>query len=260
MVRTKTFKNIVLFFIIICLVSGFSVNINAQSLSVYTNEDNGHEVYIEDDAELLTEHQETKLLENMKDITKYGGVALKTVNKNPEYSTENLARNFYREKFGTLSGVVFVIDMDKRYIYIFSDGEIYKTITRSYAEIITDNVYEYASDEEYYECCEKAFSQILALLEGRKIAQPMKYISNFLIATLLALIINYFIVMAVSKANKPDDEKLLKYMNHSLRVSNMAIEFSHQTRVYSPQESSSGGGGGGGGGGGSSGGGGGHSF
>jgi uncharacterized protein len=102
--------------------------------------------------------------------------------------------------------------------------------------------------------------QMLALLEGRKIAQPMKYISNFLIATLLALIINYFIVMAVSKANKPSDEKLLKYMNHSLQVSNLAVEFSHQTRVYSPQESSSGGGGGGGGGGGSSGGGGGHSF
>ena len=256
-VRTKRFKNIVLFLLITFLVSGFSVNINAEPL--FTNEDNGYDVYIEDDAELLMNYQEEKLLEIMKDITKYGGVALKTVDENPEYSTESLAKKFYREKFGTSSGVVFVIDMDNRYLYIFSDGEIYKTITKSYAEIITDNVYEYASDKEYYECCEKAFSQMLALLEGRKIAQPMKYISNFLIATLLALIINYFIVMAVSKANKPSDEKLLQYMNHSLQVSNLAVEFSHQTRVYSPQESSSGGGGGGGGGG-SSGGGGGHSF
>lgn len=260
MVHTKTFKNIILFLLISCLVCGFSVNIYAQSLSLYTNGDNGYEVYIEDDADLLMEHQEEELLEVMKEITKYGGVALKTVNENPEYSTENFARKFYREKFATTSGVVFVIDMDKRYIYIFSDGEIYKTITKSYAEIITDNVYEYASDEEYFKCCEKAFSQMLALLEGRKIAQPMKYISNFLIASLLALIINYFVVMKVSKMNKIDDEKLLKYMNHSLQVSNLAVEFSHQTRVYSPQESSSSGGGGGGGGGGSSGGGGGHSF
>ena len=256
-VRTRRFKNIILFLAIIIISSIFNINIYAEAL--YTNEDNGYEVYIEDDAELLTDNEEEKLLEVMKDITKYGGVALKTIDENPTYSTSGFAESFYREKFGTSSGVVFLIDMEERYIWIFSDGKIYKTVTNSYADIITDNVYEYASDEEYYKCCEKGFSQILSLLEGRKIAQPMKYISNILLAALIALIINYFIVMMVSKANRPSDEKLLEFMNHSLQVNNLTIEYERTSKVYSPQKSSSSGGGGGGGGG-RSGGGGGHRF
>ena len=87
-----------------------------------------------------------------------------------ELSTESYIKEFYRENFGNESGIVFLIDMDNRYIYLFSDGDIYDVVTKRYAEIITDNIYQYASDGEYYVCAYKAFEQVLDLLEGKDIS------------------------------------------------------------------------------------------
>lgn len=89
-----------------------------------------------------------------------------------------------------------MIDMDNRNIWIHSNGAIYRTITKSYADTITDNVYTYASAQDYYGCASEAYTQMATLLAGRRIAQPMKYISNALLALIIALLINYFVVRA----------------------------------------------------------------
>lgn len=70
--------------------------------------------------------------------------------------------------------------MDNRNIWIHSNGGIYRIITSSYADTITDNVYQYATKRDYYGCCYEAFTEMLTLLQGNRIAQPMKYISNAL--------------------------------------------------------------------------------
>ena len=89
-------------------------------------------------------------------------------------------------------GTVFLIDMSQRYIYIFSDGNNYKMITRAKSETITDNVYKYAVKEQYYQCAEKAYNQMYTVLEGGKIAEPMKYISNTLLSLMhYQLILHY---------------------------------------------------------------------
>ena len=145
----------------------------------------------------------------------------------------------------------------------------YDIITKSYANTITDNVYTFASDEEYFDCANTAFEQINTLLEGRAIAQPMKYISNALLAIVLALLINYFVVMFVSRGRKPSNAQLLDGIYSKVEIHNPRMDLTNQTKRYSPQSSgssgstsrSSGGGfSGGGGGGGSRGGGGGHRF
>jgi len=252
----KLFMGIVLGICLFC-VSAFE----SDAKEINTN----YQVIIEDGADLLTKEQETSLYKVMENITEYGNVAFVSVAENSS-SAETFARRFYQEKFGTDSGTVFLIDMDNRMIWIHSDGAIYKVVTTSYANTITDNVYRYASREEYYECAKETFNQIHALLEGDRIAQPMKYISNALLALILAFFINFGVVSYFARLKRPSDTQLLRNMERRFTYTKPIANFTHKTKVYDPIESSGGsssGGsrsGGSSGGGSSSGGGGGHSF
>ena len=240
-------------------------NADKNSGTVYTNSETGYSVIIEDDASLLSNDEKIQLAETMKDITPYGSVAFKSISYNPYSSTSSFVEKYYHSLFGTGSGTVFLIDMDNRNIWIYSDGSIYSTITTAYANVITDNVYTYASDRDYFSCANKAFIQEAALLQGRRISQPMKYISNALLAIAIAILINYFIVRQTSRVRKASDNEIVNGVFANNAFNNVSVNFIRQTRTYSPRSSSSSGSsgghsGGGGGGGGHSGGGGGHSF
>ncbi len=231
----------------------------------YVNPDTNYRIYIEDQAELLTEDQHLELSQAMQGITAYGSAAFLTTDSNAA-STESLARSYYMERFGTASGTVFVIDMDNRNIWIHSDGAVYKVITSAYADTVTDNVYRYASNGDYYGCAREAFAEICALLEGQRIAQPMKYISNALLAMILALLANFGLVICFTRLRKPGENVLLSNVYRRFRFTKPNAIYTHQTKTYDPAFGGGGGGSGGssggssGGGGGSSGGGGGHSF
>jgi len=236
----------------------------------WINPDTGYQVWVEDEAGLLTQEQLTELSQVMEGITAYGNVGFVTTD-NHDSSTENFARGYYRNRFGTDSGTIFVIDMDKRNIWIHSDGAVWKVVTAAYADTITDNVYRYASRGDYYGCAREAFEEIHKLLKGQKIARPMKYISNALLAMILAMLANYGLVICFTRLHQPKRKALLANMERKFRYSQIKAVHTHQTKIYDPVSSgsgggssghSSGGGGGhsGGGGGGRSGGGGGHSF
>lgn len=255
------FIRMIVFVLSVLSLVNLSGIVEAHADVVYINEDNGYEVIIEDDAGLLSWEERIKLQEDMEKITEWGNVAFKTIDDNIYVETKYYAEAYYNDTFGGSSATVFLIDMDKRNIWIYSGGKIYKTITKSYAYTITDNVYRYASDGKYYECSSEAFKQIYALLNGQKIAQPMKYISNAFLAVILALIINYFIVRKFSSPQKVKRQELLRSMMYHCAVNEPNANFKYQTKKYDPPSSSShGSSGGGGGGGGHSGGGGGHSF
>lgn len=237
---------------------------------VYENPDTKYQIIIEDRADLLSETEEAQLAEEMQEITTYGNVAFVTIDQNPYSSAEQFIQNFYQEYFQVSSGTIFLIDMDNRKIWIHSNGRIYRTITKSYANIITDNVYSYASKREYYQCASRAFRQISTLLRGEKIAQPMKYICNACLAVVVAFLINYFIVMMYSKSKKPSDANVLMGIPMKYQLNHPKVQLIRETKRYSPVSSNSGGRSSGGshssgggfssGGGHSSGGGGGHSF
>lgn len=225
----------------------------------------GYQLIIDDRAELLTQAEEAALELDMQGITEYGNVAFLTVDDNYASTAENYAKGFYRNHFGRESGAVFLIDMNNRKIWIVCEGSISRIIDNDYTEVITDNIYTYASREEYYTCAQKAFEQIYTLLEGGKIAQPMKYISNALLALGIALIINFLILRKSMGKVALSEEELLENVAHKYILKNKNLTVTNVTRVYSPPSSGSSGGGGGGsrGGGGSFGGGGssgGHSF
>lgn len=230
---------------------------------VYENT-NGYEVVIEDDMELLSSEEIVMLQQKMEPITEYGNVAFKSVSS--VTPTDRFAENYYDGLWGNESGTMFVIDMYNRMLYIYSNGAVYRTITKSYADTITDNVYTYASDEDYYTCASMVYEQMYTLLEGGRVAQPMKYLSNAFLAMIISFVILYFLVKGISAAKKPSESELLKGLEMAQNIDNIDVEFINETKTYSPQ--SSGGGGGGsrggsrssGGGGGSRGGGGGHRF
>lgn len=224
------------------------------------NPETGYDILIEDDADLLTDEEKNLLADTMERVSYYGNVAFKSIGYNPQ-STSSYARSYFHELFGSgvVNGTLFLIDMDNRELYLFSDGDIYRTVTTSYANVITDNIYTYASDGDYFTCADNAFDQVASLLEGQKIAMPMKYISNALLALLLAAMLNYFLVSFLSRSRKCSDEELLSVSQVSFTFRNAAAKKTTTTKVYNPASSGSGGGSSGGGGG-SSGGGGGHSF
>ena len=217
------------------------------------------DVVIKDEADLLSASEEAELYEIMKASAAYGNVMFLSVNENDYYSTYKLATVYYEDTFGYSDGVIFVIDMDERLLWVSGFGEIQYIITDDYCDTITDNIYSDASAERYFDCSAEAFRQIHSLLNGKNIPQPMKYACNFLLSVIIALLANYFIVMTISKKDRASTSSLRENMIAHCNINNARAQFTHETRVYNPSSSgSSGGGGGGGGGGGSSGGG--HSF
>ena len=260
---------IVLVLALVCVFlapfSSITAKAGNDNILQYDNPTTGYKAIIEDNANLLNDSEKEKLLGEMESITAYGNAMFHTINDNST-TADAYASSYFHGKFGTNSGVLFLIDMDNRKVFIFSDGDIYKTVTKTYANIITDNIYTYATKQEYYNCASKVFYQVNALLEGRRIAKPMKYISNILLAIVIALIINYISVRFYASAAKPARREILNSIFVNKEFKNANATFTRETKRYDPIETGSSGGGGsfggggGGGGGGSSGGGGGHSF
>ena len=219
---------------------------------VYQNSETGYVVRIVDDANLLSYEEEEKLVEDMKPVTKHGNAAFVSV-YNYDSSTRTYAENHADGLIGS-NGTLFLIDMGRREIYIYSQGAVWGKVTNSKARSITDNVYRHASAGSYYSCASAAFRQITAVLEGRLIAEPMKLISGILLSLLIGLVINFQIVRSTRKQNKPVKSSDLAAIGAAAGagiITASAIEV--YERIYSSSsdggsDGSSGGGGGGGGG------------
>lgn len=232
-------NKIKLILLIVMLLGINLTNVNAMTLEEYVNEDTNYKVVIEDDANLLTVGELERLKEEMKPLTKYGNIVFKTIDENPG-TEEYFAKEYYYENFGVESGTVFLIDMDNRTIYIYSNGENYELMTDDKAYIITDNVYNYASEGDYYKCASVAFKQIEKTLIGEKIAEPMRYISNILISITTAAFISFIIVAMNTRIGKSDKDEMLRRCNITFDVTNIKATKTGEKKVYSPRSDSSG--------------------
>lgn len=174
------------------------------------------DAWIQDDAELFTEDEQTAMLQEMQKITPFSPIVIYTTTQDAEGDEEQCARDFFDENLGKgANGTVILIDMDLRKICIWSDGEALSVISESYATTITDNAYTLASDGDYEGCVMQMLTQIEAVWNGQDIAMPMKHICNALLALLLALLLNIFIMLHASAASKTTDKKLLDSVAHA---------------------------------------------
>lgn len=228
----------------------YSLEEKDKNYLLYINDNSNYEIMIDDAADLLTDEEEEQLIPYMAKSSNGGFVMLVTTDYNKFSDADAYAGNYYRSRIPEESGILFLIDMDTRKLLFYSEGAYHRELTSSIMNIIGDNIYKYATNGDYYSCAQEAFIEISDVLEGKRIAAPMKYISNACLAILLALIINYFIARTVSKASKPSDDALVKSIYSKFNFSNPKVIFLHESRRYSPRSSGSGGSGGGGGGGG----------
>ena len=217
-----------------------------------------HKVIIKDYANVLTESQEAQLTETMQETARYCNVFFET-SEFAFHSSAYHAESSYKRELGTLDGVMFLIDLYNRQIYIYSYGEPYRIITKTNAYTITDNVYKYASEEKYFECANEAFRQINTLLAGEEISRPMKHISNILLAIIFSILLNYLLLKKTSKVHDMGSKNLLTGTKVSYNM-NQKYDMLSETRSTRSGSGGHGGIGGGFGGGGVGGGGGGHSF
>ena len=207
------------------------------------NPDTGYRLMIYDGADLLSSSEMKQLAEEMAGITNYGHACLLTTDENVYKDVQYYSEEIYDELFGYDNGVMFVIDMKTRYLWIQADGDFLKVITRSYSDDITDNAYKYATNGDYYSCASKVFEQITKLLNGHKIARPMRYISNALFALLLSFLINFMVVSRASKIQNTSGAEMISGAKKMLRYTPPTLIKTGETKTYSPQSSGSGGGG-----------------
>ena len=221
------------------------------------SDETGYFYFVDDEADLFGKGEEAALEDVLKPIAdKYGNAGIVTIDEDYYNDTEDYADAYIDMMFGDDNSVVFFIDMDTRTLTLWSDGDIQRTV-QSVGTTITDNVYRYASDGNYYTTAEKAMEQVYTKLEGGRIAAPMKILSNLSISVVLALLLTYIIAICVSASFKASAEELLSGIENRYAFDDKKIIFTHKTREYSPRNSGSGSGGGGGG---HSGGGGSHGF
>ncbi|MBQ8806422.1 MAG: TPM domain-containing protein [Bacteroidaceae bacterium] len=221
--------------------------------------DNNNWADIQDYADLLED--EPGVLSKMEYVTEYTNILVYTTNDNPK-TAHSLAKELAEDNFGKGNGVVFLIDMDNRYIYIYAHNNSYNVITENVAETITDNVYQYASKERYDQCVKEGVDQLYMKFSGKRIPEPMRYIGNVFLAVMIG--IGLTSVFACYSSRIQISGKTVKDVD--VKITDKQRDIIDTKRVYRSSSSSGGssrsGGGsrGGGGGGGSRGGGGGHRF
>ena len=213
----------------------------------YTNTDTGYGVVIDDMADLLTDGEETQLMETMSRITVYCDVAFVTIDENSLGSATAYAEQYYDANLGShASGLVLLIDMDNRMIILTPGGTINRKFSVSDTEAVTDNCYSYASKGDYYSCAVKAMNQIYNHLGGKPVPKPMKYICNALLALIAAFMINYIVVKTVSLAKRPADKQILDALQYHYQLNGAHATLQSTKRVPLPKGGVAVGGGGGG--------------
>ena len=198
------------------------------------NSELGYRIVLEDDADLFSDEEENKLKDIMTSLTEYGNIAVKTININNSSSTDFYASNYYHQLFNNESGTLFLIDMDNREIYIFSDGSNYRVITKQKAYIITDNVYRYASSGDYYKCVDEALSEISTLLSGGKILEPMRYISNIILSLTISAFVTFGMARWFTRIKLPTSKSIMKKCNVNFNVNSIEVAKIGSHSVYSP--------------------------
>ena len=224
-------------------------------------------VYIADSADLLSESEEQELYDVMKDGAQYGNMVFITIDDAMGYVSKDYIEMLYQtsEQLQGTDAVIYMIDMDNRLLWITGYGALKKTITPDYGNLITDNVYKYATEGNYAKAAIMGFKQIVDRLGGSRLSGSLRTAGNFSIAVILAAVLCFLFAYVTSVSKKAKDADLVANIERYINMSNPNIAHTTTQRIYDPPSSSSSGGGGsrsfgGGGGGGFHGGGGGHGF
>ena len=204
------------------------------------------EVYIEDNCGLLEDYEEDHLISDMLPITEYGKVAF--VTDETHDGEAEAKRKFYSLYNYGESAIIFYIDMQSRKLVIYSDGNIYKKITSSKANEITNSVYREARSGHYYECASNVYKQIYSVLTGKGNFSPMRLVHNFFLSIIFVSSVLYLIayISRIGLMNVASNANRTRYIKSRSQIQFFNLDDFFIRRVH--HNSSSGGSSGGGGG------------
>ena len=209
-----------------------------------------YRVVIQDDADLFSDDEEAKLVTELSENLEYGNMAVITLPEGNSYGgAQQAAEDLTWEYFQDVDGATFVIDMETRYLYLYTYGTVMKVISVSDCDSITDNIYRQASKGNYYACASEAMSQVGKLLRGYQIARPMMIMLTVMISLFIGSFIMYLIMKSTMKIGKPSSGELAAAAHTSFNAGPVQALKGLVTTVYSPIPRDTGGGSSGGGGG-----------
>ena len=232
--------------------STYNSNTNSQKAKANTPViDATKKIY--DYANLITKDEEEVLYNKVQEfINKYDmDMAIVTINSNPKSSSMAYADDFYDyNNFGkgtNKTGLLFLIDMQNRNMWISTTGDAINIYTDSRINTILDYTYDKISNEDYNGCAEQFIDKASyfankGLTGGSKVVTVPKMICNSLIFAGLVTIV--FICIGLATHRKPKKKKEAStYITQPLKLSNKLDTFldKHVSKVKIETSSSSGG-------------------
>lgn len=223
-----------------------------------------------DFAELLTDAEEETLRSLISVFIKNYDMdmAIVTINDNNKATSEKYADDFYDyNDFGvgsTYDGLLFLIDMDKRKMWISTTGEAIIMYDDARIDKILDYTYEKISNNDYYGTAEEFVDRASYFASlgtpssnsnykvdsngnyvRKSSSDPFPIIPIIIVSGIVTVI---FIVVASAKhktiAKATKASQYLVKDSFNLNDKNDSFLTTHTSKRYSPQSSSSGGGGG----------------
>ena len=145
-----------------------------------------------DFADLFTDSEEEKLYDEIiKYINNYSmDMAVVTIDENNKYSAMEYADDFYDYNLFDYNGLLLLIDMDNREIYITTTGSAIDMYTDYRIDLILDGIYDKVSDELYYEGA-SVFVSISSQLADKGIPQGEE---NFVLSSAGKITKNLYIM------------------------------------------------------------------
>lgn len=175
-------------FIVFALVFIFPLSVSAAT-------DN---VKIVDDAGILTNEETENLKEYLETLDgSINYLVVTTDDREKGDSALTKLDNYYRQEFDAYEdGIAFIVDMDTRRIEIQGRNSLQYSLDSGDCTDITDNVYRYASDGDYYNCIYHAFREADLVANYEFVFRPMRIIVSLLIAIIIGFLGTFLKAMA----------------------------------------------------------------
>lgn len=179
-----------------------------------------------DFADLFTDSEEQDLYEkSSKFMDKYNmDLAIVTISKNDKSSEVVYADDFYDYNDFDSNGLLFLIDMDNRQIYMSTSGTAINMYNDNRIDYLMDQVFEYMTDKEYYEGTMKYISLLSSLADkgyptsGESFVSDKTVILYSLIASFVITLIVMIVLISKNKLVRKANEAKAYLVNDSIKV------------------------------------------
>lgn len=133
---------------------------------------------IYDFADILTNKDEEKLYKQVNNfITKTNiDCVIVTINSNVKNSTKDYAHDFYNYNNFSNDGILLLLDMSNRSIYVATNGYAYELFPDSRLQPMLKSVFTKVKSERYYEACNNFITSVSQFVEIGLVSDDERFV------------------------------------------------------------------------------------